>query len=940
MRLYQENKVIAGSLALLLAGAIFICHADFKVGSYSWSQLWQSGSITGIPTANQYGTGYTHLDLSWSWTMEEGFQKIGSDWTRAADCLDDNPSWYAGHMSMQVGNYVVKTKNPALWNRIKAHSDAGRYDGGALDWNEGYWSFGGDGYYLRNYYISTRFCQDNFGYLPVISACYDLDAPAWSQPKMQTYITGRSAQNPTGVGFYNHNTGFYGIWNPQGTTSGTSYKWTSDDGSTVIVGTGGNWTGDGGGAETCVKSAGNSRSFAGKVLQENVWNTTLTTTVNNRLGDEGSGYSLFFWGSKICENRLLEAEKFSTFARQFGYTYPLHGDAYLYDTWGRLLLFNQHDVADVQGSPWQMIVSNPTNTNLQDAIVHALNVADSATNASTKVIARNVNTTGNGTSVIACNSLSWTRSDYVMVPTSDLGYSSPVSVRDPNGTEIPCQVINDRGVSKLVFIAENVPSMGLREFKASNTTPTVTKGATGRTTVTEYILDNQYLTVKVNRVTGAITSLYDKVNAKELISGPGNQIASTTATPFTWDDCCGMFSHEPGMMPLLLTYAVPTSVQLVDSGLAIARVKVLFTIDTVAWEHSIMLFSSIPIVINRMTTNSLSHDNELVVNMPLSPSVSNSLRAFNYGTAYGHHEIPYSEWGWDKTYMHKWADVVNDAKTYGVSLLENNCTIYTSYGWSREPSHDHDLRLVLIGARTSRYTGHWSKTDWEMSWGYWGHMGDWTNGTVQKGYEFNSPLIARVEASHGGTLPKEYSFLTVEPENIIATVAKKWESESPTRNDSLTMQVRFYEIDGKNTNAVLKFPSSRPIVAWESQGNEYGVYGTQLPVTTDPGVQKVTFATGHNQIRSLKVQMPFTGTSAQQGSFNGVQTPGLRTPEKVRVCNAMGQTIWQGSSALVGNMMLRNLSSKGVFFVQYLAKDGAILQIRKFCGWRDLTHGR
>lgn len=842
-RVLHFKSILKVSIFIILCQSFSA--ADIKVGTYSWSHLWKDGTVANIPRQNQYGTGYTHLDLSWTWTMEDGFRMISNDWTSAANCLDQNPSNFGGHMSMQVANYIVKTRYPDLWKRIKAHSDAGRYDGGALDWQEGYWMFGGDEYYLRNYYTATRFCFDNFGYLPIIAACYDLDAAAWTQPKIQNYVVGRSPENPLPIGFYNHRTGAGGIWDPQGTYGG-SYKWTSDDGSVVIVGTAGNWSGDGGGAETCVPTAGNSRAFAKKVVEENVWDTDLKVTHNDALRGSGSGYSLFWWGSKVGENRLIEAEKFSTFARAYGYKYPLHGEDYLYGVWGRLLMFNQHDVADVQGSPWQMIVSNKSNINMQDAIVHVLNVADSATKGALKVLSSNVNTSGSGTSVIVYNSLSWTRTDPVTVPLSELGLNPPVYVKDPSGNTVPSQVSNYRGVNMLSFTAENVPSLGLKEFKVLSGSQTAQAQVTTSQQGNDIILENSLVKVKISKTDASISSIFDKINNKEILGGPGNRIANTTQGTW-WDDCCGAYSHGPGFMPTTPNYQTPKSVALTDSGPSIARVKLTYTIDTIDWVHTIELDGKTPIIRNYMTTDNLAYNTELYVNLPLNTTETYTKDQFKYGVAFGHQKWFNLQERY--TFVQKWADMTNSAKTYGVSFLENNCTMYSYFGVGGQ----RDFRLVLIAVQPSRYKGNWSKKDWQMSWGIYGHANDWTNGTVQRAYEFNSPLIAKVETSHGGAIPKTHSFLSVEPENVIITAVKKWESEDPDRKDSLSMQVRFYETDGKNSTASFLFPSGNQIQAWESKGNEYGVYGEKLSVANQADGQKVNFPIGHNQIRSLKI---------------------------------------------------------------------------------------
>jgi hypothetical protein len=337
-----------------------------------------------------------------------------------------------------------------------------------------------------------------------------------------------------------------------------------------------------------------------------------------------------------------------------------------------------------------------------------------------------------------------------------------------------------------------------------------------------------------------------------------------------------------------------------------------------------MLFNKVPVVKNLMATTTLNNNNELVLNLPLSATVGNGSRTWDAGVAYGHHHyIGAQNYG----IIHKWANVPNSTRDYSVALLENNCTIYSYYGGTTA----HDLRLVLIAEQTSRWAGHWSKTDWEMSWGIWGHLGDWTDGAPQKGYEFNSPLISRVEASHAGQLPAEYSFLTVEPENVVVTAVKKWESESPARNDSLTMQVRFYEIDGKNTDAVFRFPRSRPVSAWESMGNEYGVYGSKLPVTADAGTQNVTFSMGHNQIRSLKVQTPYAAAGiGGKDAWYAAMRPGLPAIAAIRIYNSKGQIVWQGTDARAAHSFTRRTGiSQGLYIMQHIGADGALLATRK-----------
>jgi hypothetical protein len=326
-----------------------------------------------------------------------------------------------------------------------------------------------------------------------------------------------------------------------------------------------------------------------------------------------------------------------------------------------------------------------------------------------------------------------------------------------------------------------------------------------------------------------------------------------------------------------------------------------------------------------MVTNNLTADNELTVNFPLAATVSNGAKDWNAGVAFGHqHYVNKNMY----TTTHKWANTASDAKDYSVSLLENNCTNWSFYGIGGA----HDFRLVILAEKTSRYSGHWSKTDWEMSWGLWGHPGEWTEGTVQKGYEFNSPLIARVEkTAHAGTLPKTYSFLTVQPENVVVTAVKKWEDEPVTQANYKTMQVRFYEIDGKSTtNAVFTLPGSNSVTAWESMGNEYDVYGSPLAVSGTDNRQ-ITFPINHNQIRSLKIQVSDLTGVIDRNHSQGVMVQRLAQEAggKIRICNLKGQVVYEQDHVGPLDAALSTiLKAKGMYFVHYTVKGNAAVNTK------------
>jgi len=79
------------------------------------------------------------------------------------------------------------------------------------------------------------------------------------------------------------------------------------------------------------------------------------------------------------------------------------------------------------------------------------------------------------------------------------------------------------------------------------------------------------------------------------------------------------------------------------------------------------------------------------------------------------------------------------------------------------------------------------------------HPGDWKEAdTVQRGYEFNCPLLSFFVDTQGGEFPPFFSFFKASPSNIILAAIKKAEDR-----DSLI--IRLYEAEGKETEGVVEF---------------------------------------------------------------------------------------------------------------------------------------
>jgi alpha-mannosidase len=169
----------------------------------------------------------------------------------------------------------------------------------------------------------------------------------------------------------------------------------------------------------------------------------------------------------------------------------------------------------------------------------------------------------------------------------------------------------------------------------------------------------------------------------------------------------------------------------------------------------------------------------------------------------------------------RWADL-SDSQN-GFSLL-NDC----KYGYD---AHDNVLRLSLLRSPT------WPDPEADQglhhfTYSLYPHGGTWREaGTVRRGYELNVPLLAFVTTPHSGTLPASYSFVALEPANLVLTAVKKAEDD-----DALIF--RFYEFAGRQTEAHLKLPPGATQAAetnlMEAPQHDLALQGSEAVLPTEP----------------------------------------------------------------------------------------------------------
>ena len=147
---------------------------------------------------------------------------------------------------------------------------------------------------------------------------------------------------------------------------------------------------------------------------------------------------------------------------------------------------------------------------------------------------------------------------------------------------------------------------------------------------------------------------------------------------------------------------------------------------------------------------------------------------------------------------HKWLDVSEDG--YGVSIL-NDC----KYGCNVK---DGVIGLTML--KSAIYPNPDADKEHHTFWySICPHEDDFRAGhTVEKAYLFNNPLAAAVKTNIGGTLPKTYSYVTVQEQNVAIEVVKQAESSENT-------VIRLYECHNRRCKITLHVQDNFK-EAWES----------------------------------------------------------------------------------------------------------------------------
>lgn len=346
-----------------------------------------------------------------------------------------------------------------------------------------------------------------------------------------------------------------------------------------------------------------------------------------------------------------------------------------------------------------------------------------------------------------------------------------ILVYNPNSFASSSAVKTDSGY----IYAENIPAKGYKVI-----TP---EKAQSDIYLTENTLENAFFKLTLDE-NGNFSSIFDKRNNREVLKhgAKGNVFTvyedypreydnweiSSYYTEKHWDilnvdSIEKVYEGERAGLKVTRTYKQSKIVQTIFVYSHIDRIDFETYID---WKEShLVLKTAFPVDVN---TNKATYDIQFgSVERPTHKNTSWDAARF-------------------EVCAHKYCDLSEYG--YGVSLM-NDC----KYGHA---IHDGVMSLTLLKCGTFPDPTA-DKCEHEFTYSLFPHANDYREaGTIKKAYELNVPMTAVNVGKNKGELPCEYSFLSVDKENVIFETAKKAE-------DGDDIILRGYECFNKRTTAVL-----------------------------------------------------------------------------------------------------------------------------------------
>lgn len=751
-----------------------------------------------------YLLGHAHLDLAWLWPIAETWDVADRTFRSVLQLQQEFPDLTFGHSSPALYAWVEQHR-PALFAEIQAQIAVGRWEVIAGLWVEPEFNTVCGESIARQVIYGQRYVQEKFGQTSAIAWLPDSFGFCWQLPQIfrqgaiDCFVTQKLNWNDTtvfphdlfwwegrdGTRILSYNSAPIGEGIDPAKMAKYASEWTAKTERSIALWLPG--VGDHGGGPTrdmltVADRWANSpffpklkfstaAAFLQQVTQKTddlpIWQQDLYLEFHRGCYTTHADQKL---ANRRSEILLYQAELWSAIAMTLGADYPAEA---IESAW-KLILFNQfHDILPGSAIPEVYEETAPTWAQAQ---TQAEQIRDRALSA----IAAQINLPDppqlNARPIVIFNSLNWTRSQVVSVALPE-GWKS-ATVYDDRGRSIAAQISD----TTILFNAIDLPSIGYRLFWICEAT-----AAPELATVPGWTLENDRLRVQVNPLTGNLSSVFDKLNDREILSAPGNQLQAFRDSGQYWD----AWNIDPHYAEQPLPPAKTLSVMWIDRGLIRQRLRVQRQIGNSRLQQDYVLDCDSDILKIETVADWQEEHTLLKAAFPLTIESDFVTCEIPFGAIDRptRPQTPAEAAQWEIPAL-QWADL--SQSDFGVSLL-NNC----KYGYDAQP---HQLRLTLL--RSSRWPDpNADRGHHEFCYALYPHRDRWSHAqTVQRGYELNQPPISIVpfpQSIATPTLPPICEFLNLSAANLICSAFKR------SHHNPQQWILRCYEACGQTAAIVL-----------------------------------------------------------------------------------------------------------------------------------------
>ncbi len=490
--------------------------------------------------------------------------------------------------------------------------------------------------------------------------------------------------------------------------------------------------------------------------------------------------------NRHCERLLYQAELFSALATlSLGAAYP---HAEIEAAW-KLVLFNQfHDILPGSSIP-QVFVD--ANQDWQKAAQIGHQLLTDALGAIASHIQLPPPPHSDCQPFIVFNALNWQRCEITTVSLPQAGQNWEAAqnwgagqnreagqnweVYDLEGKLLPSQpCVSD--ADQLLFRA-TVPGVGYRLFWLR---PAGSPPEMAPPDFPQWQLENQQLCIRVDPQTGDLSSVFDKINQREVLSGPGNQLQAFQDQGQYWD----AWNIDPNYAQHPLPPTKLLSITWIEQGPLQQRLRVVRQLGRSQFRQDYVLQDGSAVLKIETTVDWQERQVLVKAAFPLTVKSDTATYEIPYGAIQRPTQSsdPHQQAKWEVPAL-QWADLSSDE--LGVSILSDY-----KHGYDSQPSQ---LRLTLLrgsiwpNPEADRGLHH-------FTYALYPHSDSWEAAhTVRRGYELTQPLQARLlssERNSHAALPAIAQWIHLSADNLVLTAFKRSEDRS-------CWILRCYECEGQ-----------------------------------------------------------------------------------------------------------------------------------------------